>query len=74
LSRAGIERHGLMVTDVDPVVAAWAPMGISEIIGLRWVRWDDSPEVPAHVFDEVIALIRRALGATVPYTREVRQR
>ena len=49
------------VGDIDPTVAAWALMGIGEMIGMRWVLWGDSHEVPAHVFDEVIALIRRAL-------------
>jgi AcrR family transcriptional regulator len=49
--------------DVDPVVAAWALMGIGELVGMRWVLWDDATEIPPPVFDEVMRLVQRALGA-----------
>jgi len=29
------------VGDIDPTVAAWALMGIGEMIGMRWVLWGD---------------------------------
>ena len=38
------------VRDMDPTVAAWALMGIGELIGMRWVLWDEihaaSPPCP----------------------------
>jgi hypothetical protein len=52
------------IAELDTSVAAWALMGIGELVGMRWVLWDESTdEMPEHVFDEVMALIRRALGA-----------
>jgi hypothetical protein len=52
------------IAELDTSVAAWALMGIGELVGMRWVLWNDSGEaMPEHVFDEVMALIRRALGA-----------
>lgn len=64
------------VGDVDPTVAAWALMGIGEMIGMRWVLWGDgapvgdnadptasgTSEVPDAVFDEMMRFIRRALA------------
>ncbi|TFB72657.1 TetR/AcrR family transcriptional regulator [Cryobacterium glaciale] len=29
------------ISDIDPTVAAWALMGIGEMIGMRWVLWGD---------------------------------
>jgi AcrR family transcriptional regulator len=54
-------RDAGQIADVDPAVAAWVLMGIGEIVGLRWVLWGDSREVPQHVLDETIRLIQRAL-------------
>lgn len=51
------------IADLDPVVAAWAMMGIGELIGMRWILWDDASAVPPPVFDEVMRLVQRALGA-----------
>lgn len=51
------------IAELDPVVAAWALMGVGELVGMRWVLWDDGREVPDEVFDEVMRFIRRALGA-----------
>ncbi len=60
------------IVDVDPVVAAWALIGIGEMIGMRWVLWGETNEVPADVLDQVVALVHRALGIpaevdTTPY-------
>ncbi len=52
------------IVALDPVVAAWALIGIGEMIGMRWVLWGESNEVPEHVLDEVVALVHRALGIT----------
>jgi hypothetical protein len=56
---------------MDPTVAAWALMGIGELIGMRWVLWDEEgaepaagarPEVPEEVFEEMMQFIERALA------------
>ncbi len=54
------------IAAMDPVVAAWALTGIGEMIGMRWVLWGDSNEVPADVFEQVITLVHRALGIAEP--------
>jgi AcrR family transcriptional regulator len=66
------------ISDIDPTVAAWALMGIGEMIGMRWVLWGDpatdagadadplasgTSEVPEHVFDEMMRFIEGALRA-----------
>jgi AcrR family transcriptional regulator len=65
------------ISDIDPTVAAWALMGIGEMIGMRWVLWGDADsapgaeadptasgtrEVPPHVLDEMMRFIGGALG------------
>ena len=65
------------IGDIDPTVAAWALMGIGEMIGMRWVLWGDGDaapgddadptasgtrEVPQHVLDEMMRFIGGALG------------
>jgi AcrR family transcriptional regulator len=65
------------IGDIDPTVAAWALMGIGEMIGMRWVLWGDADaapgadadptasgtrEVPPHVLDEMMRFIGGALG------------
>lgn len=68
------------VGDVDPTVAAWALMGIGEMIGMRWVLWGENEAtgadadptasgtsaVPEGVFDEMMRFIQRALAAETP--------
>jgi AcrR family transcriptional regulator len=52
------------IAPADPEVVAWALMGIGELIGMRWILWEDGPgQVPDHVFEEMYAFIRRGLGA-----------
>ena len=52
------------VGDIDPTVAAWALMGIGEMIGMRWVLWgDEGASVPDAVFDDMMLFIRRGLAA-----------
>jgi AcrR family transcriptional regulator len=51
------------ISEVDPDVAAWVLMGIGEMIGMRWVLWVETSEVPGEVFDEVMRFIQRGLGA-----------
>ncbi len=70
------QAHG-EVGDIDPAVAAWALMGIGEMIGMRWVLWGDGSEsgedadpmasgtsrVPDAVFDNMMRFIHRGLAA-----------
>lgn len=76
--REGLERARAAgeIGDVDPEVAAWALMGVGEMIGMRYVLWptgDDgaygtgATPVPDDVFDEMVAFVQRALG-TAPST------
>lgn len=72
----GLREAGLAgeINDIDPTVAAWALMGIGEMIGMRWVLWGDGEqgadadptasgtnEVPDHVFDQMMRFIEGAL-------------
>lgn len=64
------------IGDIDPTIAAWALMGIGEMIGMRWVLWGDgassggsadpmgsgTTEVPEHVLDEMMRFIEGALS------------
>jgi AcrR family transcriptional regulator len=47
----------------DPEVLAWALMGVGEMIGLRWILWGDTDEIPTDVFEETIRFVQRALDA-----------
>lgn len=62
---------------IDPTVAAWALMGIGEMIGMRWVLWGNSNSdageagdpyssgtsaVPDDVFEQMMAFIEGGLG------------
>lgn len=66
------------IADIDPEVAAWALMGIGEMIGMRYVLWPagesgpygtDASTVPDDVFDEMVAFVQRALGAAPLHSR-----
>lgn len=54
------------VAPVDLEALAYALMGISDFVGMRWVLWadDDSAEVPERVIEAVLHLIGRGLAAT----------
>ena len=51
------------IVSCDPEVLAWILMGVGEIIGMRWILWGDSGEVPDAVLDEMAAFVSRGLGA-----------
>ena len=59
LSRA---RDAGEIRDVDPTVAAWALMGAGELIGMRWVLWDQAEQIDPTVFDGLMDLIEGALA------------
>jgi AcrR family transcriptional regulator len=48
---------------LDPEVAAFALMGIGEMVGMRWILWGDGNPPPAEVFAELERFIRGALGS-----------
>lgn len=71
------------IGDIDPTVAAWALMGVGEMIGMRWVLWPDgdagedsdplasgTSEVPEEVFEQMMLFIGRALGRPEEPARE----
>lgn len=62
--------------DIDPAVAAWALMGISEMFGMRWVLWNNAESadevdpfgrgtgvMPEHIFDQMMLFIHGGLRA-----------
>jgi AcrR family transcriptional regulator len=51
------------IADGDAEVLAWALMGIGELVGIRWILWEERGQVPEEVFDELARIIVRALGA-----------
>jgi hypothetical protein len=34
------------------------------MIGMRWIIWGDTNEVPPEIFEEMMAFVARALGIT----------
>lgn len=63
------------VRDIDPTVAAWALMGAGELIGMRWVQWEqqaggDPEGVPEHVFDALMSFIETALASPATIQKE----
>jgi AcrR family transcriptional regulator len=48
---------------LDAEVAAWALMGLGEMIGMRWILWGDRAPLPGRVWDELQRLIRCILEA-----------
>jgi AcrR family transcriptional regulator len=60
-------RHSMESGEIepgDPEVLAYALMGIGELIGMRWILWNEDAEVPPEVIDAMMTFIRRGLGAT----------
>jgi AcrR family transcriptional regulator len=53
--RAAAERGE--VGEIDPEVSAWALMAAGELIGMRWILWDEQGEVPARVLEELERII-----------------
>jgi AcrR family transcriptional regulator len=46
------------IAELDPEVAAWALMGMGELIGMRWILWEQVVEMP----EGVLAEIERVIG------------
>jgi AcrR family transcriptional regulator len=47
----------------NPEVLAWALMGVGEMIGLRWILWGETAEIPTDVFEQTIRFVQRGLDA-----------
>jgi AcrR family transcriptional regulator len=45
------------IGEIDHEVSAWALMAAGELIGMRWILWDERGEVPARVLDELERII-----------------
>jgi AcrR family transcriptional regulator len=50
------------IGELDPEVAAYALMGLGEMIGMRWILWGDGTPLPGRVWDELERLIRCILA------------
>ena len=46
---------------LDAEVTAWALMGAGELIGMRWILWEQLGEIPPHVLAELARVIRCVL-------------
>ena len=51
---------------LDPEVAAWALMGLGEMVGMRFILWGEGAPLPGRVWDELERLIRCILEAKTP--------
>jgi len=51
------------IAELDPEVAAWALMGMGELIGMRWILWEQGAEMPEAVLAELDRIIRCVLEA-----------
>jgi AcrR family transcriptional regulator len=49
------------ITAGDPEVIAWALMAVGEMLGMRWLLWNGTAEMPPAVLDELDKLIGRML-------------
>jgi AcrR family transcriptional regulator len=49
------------IAKLDPEVAAWAFMGMGELIGMRWMLWEEKGEMPARILREIGRIIECAL-------------
>ena len=53
--RAAAERGE--IADLDPEVTAWALMGMGELIGMRWILWEQAAKMPRRVLAEIERII-----------------
>jgi AcrR family transcriptional regulator len=54
------------IARLDPEVAAYALMGLGEMIGMRFILWGDGVPLPGRVWDELERLIRCILEVDAP--------
>lgn len=58
--RSAMERGE--VAEADPELIAYALMGIGELVGMRWILWSGTNEVPDELVDQLMGFISRGLG------------
>ena len=51
------------IAELDAEVAAYALMGLGEMIGMRWILWGEGKPIPSRVWDELERQIRSILEA-----------
>jgi AcrR family transcriptional regulator len=51
------------IAELDAEVAAYALMGLGELIGMRWILWGEGKPIPARVWAELERQIRAILEA-----------
>ncbi len=49
--------------DIDPDVTAYALMGMGELIGMRWILWNEAAQLPVNVVAELARIVRCVLEA-----------
>jgi AcrR family transcriptional regulator len=49
--------------DIDPEITAYALMGMGELIGMRWILWNEAAHVPQDVLAEIGRIVRCVLEA-----------
>ena len=54
---------GEIGSDLDPEVTAWALMGLGELVGMRWILWNEKRALPPEVMAELERIIRCVLEA-----------
>ena len=54
------------IRETDPEVLAWALMGMGELVGMRWILWEERDALPEHVADHFERIIRRTLDGGQP--------
>jgi AcrR family transcriptional regulator len=54
--REAVEREEV-AAELDPEVAAWALMGMGELVGMRWILWERVAEMPRPVLAELERII-----------------
>jgi len=50
------------IVDADPEVLAYSLMAIAEMLGRRWVLWNEDQHAPEHIIDQALGFIDRGLG------------
>jgi hypothetical protein len=51
------------IGELDAEVTSYALMGMGELIGMRWILWNEQRALPQHVLDELARIIRCVLEA-----------
>lgn len=46
----------------DPEVLAYALMGVGELVGMRWIRWNGDEAMDSAILDQVMTFVERGLG------------